>query len=255
MVDGKIEWDKRGKKLKTENLQFYNSVYFKSKVISIIFLISVYISLYFYSIHCMIFLPVFVFYGLYIISNIYSAYYMMFRENLFQQYDEYLKFLDEFLRINHFKINRTRNIKRSTYLTLVTDDISPTEMLDVTVDKKDFLTRLNFNIEILTAFGVYEKLENKFEDFNFFFFSNYDFLYIINNKVSERTLKILYILSIIFTLCEVFDLIIFYCFPNTIFTIKRKINENQITYLIPSSPLTKRDFKAFVTDVNISASV
>jgi hypothetical protein len=255
MVDGKIEWDKRGKRIKTDYLQFYNSIYFKSKIISVIFLLSVYASIYAYSINNLIFLPVFVFYGLYITSNIYSAYYMMFRENLFQTYEDYLKFIDEFLRINHFKISKLRSIKRSTYLTLVTDDISHTEMLDVTINKRDFLTKLNFNIEILTASGVYEKLENKFENFSFFFFSNYDFIYIVQSKVSERTLKFLYIISIVLTLCEVFDLIIFYCISNSFFTIKRKISENQITYLIPSSSLTKRDFKAFVTDVNISASV
>ncbi len=120
-----------------------------------------------------------------------------------------------------------------TLNTIFTEDISQLESLDYSISNHNRITKLNFEVEIITNAGVFKRLVKKFGNFNFFYFSNYDFVYVINYKFIAIAMKLFYIIGVLLTLAELFDIIIFNFISNRTFVIRRKIDETQLTYIVP----------------------
>jgi hypothetical protein len=132
-----------------------------------------------------------------------------------------------------------------TLNTIFTEDISQLESLDYSIPKNNKITKLNFEVEIITNAGLFKRLVKKFGHFNFFYFSNYDFVYVVSNNALTIIMKIFYIIGIFLTISELFDIIIFNFISNRTFVIRRKIDETQLTYIVP-----KEDFNLPNNSIN-----
>jgi hypothetical protein len=240
MVEGQLIWNHKTNKIMADNKPPLYTIYSKLKFIAVFVQISLYICCYLVKHDEMLVIPIYVLYSLYLIVNSYCAYYLLFKPNLFQTAQNYINYLKNFLKTNQFKLGPQRTNRRNRLNTIFTDDISQLETLDYLIAKDSKLTKLNFDIDIIAADGVFKRLYKKFGILSFFQFSNYDFIYVVSTQCMGTLMKVLYLIAMLLTLCELYDIIIFNFISNRNFIIRRKVNENQITYLVPK---VNDDFK------------
>jgi hypothetical protein len=233
MVEGTMTWNKRAKNIKLTCKASYfgiNTYYRKIKLISTITLIILYGLIYQYYINNIFIYTIILFYILYILLNIYPAYYLIFKVNLFHT-NQHLTFLKSLAKNNHFKISTTDAKIRKPSI-IFTDDISSLDTLPCF--STALLTRIDFDIEIvLQSKLVYERLEVCYNRYRYFYFSDFDFIYVVRRPVIIFALKAVYVACMFLGLCEVFEYLLLFCGNKYMVSFKRKVNEDKVMYIRP----------------------